>query len=103
MVNTMIHASTMDTDRRLTNHTQRHRRALEMPSGPAWSKPKVPTRFLDLSCSLAGCPLDRSRLRCFPKDEIARAVLIVIVRVDARAILQAVLIEPRELSVLGKR
>ena len=50
-----------------------------------------------------GLPRRLARLRRLPQHEVARVLLVVLVGVDARAALDAAVIEPRELAVLGKR
>ena len=84
-----IDAAGVDVDRRLAEQPQRHRRALEMPPGPAGRIDEVPGRLAVLG-----------RL---PQHEIARVLLGVVVGVDARARLHPVVIEPRQASVAGQR
>ena len=60
-----------------------------MPAGTAGTDPGIPGRLLWLG-----------RL---PENEVARVLLVVLVGIDAGAALDAFVIEPRQLAVLGKR
>jgi hypothetical protein len=80
----------MNIDRRIAEQPQRHRRALEMPPRAAAAEAEVPAHFF-------------VRLRSLPQHEVARVVFIVVVCVDPRAGLQAVVVEPREAAVLRQR
>ena len=84
-----IHAAAVQVDRRFPQQPQRHGGALDVPARPAGSDPEVPRR-------LAG-------LGRLPQDEVARVLLGIRVAVDAGAGLDALVVEPRELPVLGKR
>ena len=84
-----VHPARVDVDRRLAEQPQRHRRALDVPPGPARTDPGVPGGL--------------AFLRRFPEHEVARVFLLVLVGVDARAALDAGVIEVRELAVGGER
>ena len=80
-----VDAAGVDVDRRLAEQPQRHRRALEMPAGPARRIDDVPGRL--------------ARLGRLPQHEVARVFFRVVVGVDARARLHAVVIEARQPAV----
>ena len=84
-----IDAAAVDVDRRLAQQPQRHRRALDVPAGPAGSAAVVPRRL--------------ARLGGLPQHEVARVLLGVVVRVHARAGLDAFVIETRQLAVRRQR
>src|SRR5687768_5492486 len=84
-----IDAAGMNVDGRLAEQAQRHRRTLDVPAGAAWAAADIPRR-------LAG-------LGRFPQHEVARAFLVVLVGVDARAGLDTFVIEPRQLAVTRER
>ena len=93
-----IDAAAMDVDGRLSQQAQRHRRAFEVPPGTTAAESKIPARLLNFS--RGSLP---TGLRRLPQHEIARVVFVVVVRIDAGACLQAVVIEPRKPAVLRKR
>ena len=84
-----IDAAGVNVDRRLAEQAQRHRRALEVPARTARRIDDVPRRL--------------ARLGRLPQHEVARVFLGVVVGVDARARLHAVVIEARQLAVVGQR
>ena len=84
-----IDAAGVDVDRGLAEETERHRRALDVPAGPPRADPRVPRR-LPFFCRL-------------PHDEVPGVFLVVLVAVDARAALDAGVVEPRQLPVFRKR
>ena len=84
-----VDAAGVDVDRRLAEQPQRHRRALEVPARAARRIDHVPGRLV--------------RLGRLPQHEVARVFLGVVVGVDARARLHALVIEVRELAVGRQR
>src|SRR5688572_13152344 len=79
-----VDAAGMNVDGRLAEQAQRHRRALDVPAGAARPAADVPRRLVLLG-----------RL---PQHEVARALLVVLIRVDARARLNPFMIEARQLA-----
>ena len=84
-----VDAAGVDVDRRFAEQPQRHRRALDVPAGTAGAAADVPRRL--------------ARLGRLPQHEVARALLVVLVGIDARAGLDAFVIEPRQLAVRRQR
>src|SRR5262245_32570778 len=66
-----VDAAAMDV-KRLTEILHRHRRALEVPAWPAFTKRRRPAGLSIL-------------FRGLPQNEIARIILFVLIDVDARA------------------
>ena len=83
-----IDAARMDIDRRVAKQPKRHGRALDMPAGPARAGAEVPGRLV----------LGRR----LPQHEVPGVLLLVLVGVDTRAGLNAVVVEASELAVVGQ-
>ena len=79
----------VDVDRRLAQKAHCHRRALQVP-------PRAARRIDDIPGRLA-------RLGRLPQHEVPGIVLGVAVRVHARARLHALVVEVRQLAVIGER
>ena len=85
-----IDAAGVDVDRRLAEQPQRHRRALDVPARAA--RARSPR-------SHVGSP----GLVAFHSTKSRASSFVVVVGVDARAGLHAVVIEARQLAVVGQR
>ena len=83
-----VDAAGVHVDRRLAEQPEGHRRALDVPARTPGADAVIPRRLV--------------RPGRLPQHEVARVFLAVIIAVDARPGLDAVLIEPRELAVLGE-
>src|SRR4051812_31583157 len=70
-----IHAAGVNIDGCRSEQPKRHRGALDVPAGTAGTDPGVPRRL--------------AFLRGFPEHEVARVLLLVFVRVDPCAALDA--------------
>src|SRR5262245_17857707 len=84
-----IDAAGVELDWRLAEETQRHRRALEVPAGAARTEAVIPRRLF--------------RLWRLPQHEVAGALLLVLVDINAGAVLHALVRDARELAVFRKR
>ena len=84
-----IDAAGVDVDRRRAEQTQRHGGALDVPARATRTNPWIPGRLPFLGR--------------FPQHEIAGVFLVVLVRIDACATLDAGMVEMRELAVVRKR
>src|SRR5262249_1539091 len=73
---------------RLPQVLDRHHGALNVPAGPAWTEFSIPKRL--------------AVLRRFPKHEIPRIGLFVLIHVDARPGAHAAEVAVGELAVLGE-
>jgi hypothetical protein len=82
-----VDPAAVDVDGRLAQQSQRHGRALEVPSGAAAAETEVPARLADVSLAVPGRP---GRL---PQHEVARVGFVVVVRIDTGAGFQPVMIE----------
>ena len=85
-----IDAAGMDVDRRLAEQPQRHRRTLDVPAGTA-------------GAGAVALPRRLAGLRRLPQHEVAGIVFGVLVDVDARAGMEAVVVEPRQPPVGRQR
>src|SRR5947209_4367782 len=86
-----IDAARVDVER-LAEILHRHRGALDVPAGPSRAYTRVPSRLA-------------FRVSRFPQSEIARVLLLILVRIDALARARDVAreVDLRELAVCGKR
>ena len=83
-----VDAPGVDVDGRPVEQTQRHGRALDVPPGSSWSDPEVPGRLV--------------RPGRLPEHEVAGILLVVLVAVDACAGTDPLVVELRELAVVGQ-
>ncbi len=83
-----IDTAGVNIDRRLAKQPQRHGRALEVPARPPRGIDNVPGR-------LAG-------LRALPQHEVADVLFSVVVRIDPRPRLHALMVETRQLPVVAQ-
>ena len=81
-----VDAAGVQVDGRLAEQPQRHRRALDVPAGTPGTEAEVPARL--------------ARPGRLPEDEVAGVLLVVVVRVHARARLDPLVVEARQPAVL---